>query len=349
MDVAIIGASGIGKQHAKWFQLEGCRIVAFSGTSELSCKATGKLLQDMFGFDGNEYTDFRRMLDEESPDVVCVCSPQEVHLKHAVYALESGCHIYCEKPFAWPDPDSYSRFAEKQSPSSEIENPVLRETMADAQSLVALADARHLTIGMNAQYVAAREAYLELYELTNGPMGDVESFYFLLESKGLSGRYSHDEGIWIDMAPHALSQIIDWMPAGRIDAASISCQVTADRTVAHFSFGTANVEAEMGKSSESAMRRRFGVNGFLVDYTGRPDEDGVYKAFLSHGDDSVETEDYMRLSVRRFLDSLQSEDIHPYVDAKAALLNLESSMLVLEHSTKKLRTVPRHGKDVCER
>ena len=36
----VIGASGVGKHHAKWFHALGCEVVAFAGTSAQSVAAT---------------------------------------------------------------------------------------------------------------------------------------------------------------------------------------------------------------------------------------------------------------------------------------------------------------------
>lgn len=330
MNVSIIGASGIGKQHAKWFQAEGCQISAFSGTTDDSCRRTRKRLAEAIGFRGSTYTDSQQMIDEESPDIVCVASPQELHLEQVRYALEAGCHVYCEKPFVWPRPGTYSAFSEAAPAPGGVSDSVLLDLIASAHVLVDYAIDNQLVLAMNAQYVAARESYRLLYERERGPIGEIQEFYFLLESKGLSGRYGSNEGIWIDMAPHALSQIIDWIPDGTLDVSSIKCSVALHRTVARFRYGGAEIDAEMGKSVDSGMNRQFGINGFIVDYFGKADDHGVYRAFLKHGNDTVDSEDYMQLSVRQFIRAIQTGTTEPYVNGRAAVKNLEASMVILE-------------------
>lgn len=51
-------------------------------------------------FDGklNEYTDYRKLFENEKPDVVTIGTPDHWHVPIAVHALEAGCHVYCEKP-----------------------------------------------------------------------------------------------------------------------------------------------------------------------------------------------------------------------------------------------------------
>jgi predicted dehydrogenase len=46
------------------------------------------------------YTDWRRMLAEEQPDVVSVCLPNVLHHEVTIAALDAGAHVLCEKPLA---------------------------------------------------------------------------------------------------------------------------------------------------------------------------------------------------------------------------------------------------------
>jgi predicted dehydrogenase len=46
------------------------------------------------------YTDLARMLEMERPDVVHIATPPDSHLDLAARCLQSGCHIFMEKPFA---------------------------------------------------------------------------------------------------------------------------------------------------------------------------------------------------------------------------------------------------------
>src|SRR5947207_5055887 len=46
------------------------------------------------------YSDFRRLLDRRDLDAVVVGTPDHTHAVAAVAALNSGRHVYCEKPLA---------------------------------------------------------------------------------------------------------------------------------------------------------------------------------------------------------------------------------------------------------
>jgi len=48
----------------------------------------------------NTYMDFSKMLKEQKPDVVVVCTPPQTHMKLVVEALERRAHVLVEKPMA---------------------------------------------------------------------------------------------------------------------------------------------------------------------------------------------------------------------------------------------------------
>ncbi len=44
------------------------------------------------------YEDYREAIDDVRPDVVFVCTPNRYTPDVCIYALEQGCHVFCEKP-----------------------------------------------------------------------------------------------------------------------------------------------------------------------------------------------------------------------------------------------------------
>lgn len=336
MTVGIIGASGIGKHHAKWFTMAGCRIAAFTGTTPDSLAKTSLILKNLCGFTGRGYTDYREMLDKESLDIVCVCSPPEAHLKQLIDAFSAGCHVYCEKPVTWLSSDLL-RTPLPPCPdpaASVVFHPNLTSLLEKTRNALALVK-QDRVFGVNAQYVAAQETFRRLYESHRGPLHTIDSVYFLLESKGISGRYNSFEGIWIDMAPHAISQIIAWMPDGALTPASVVCDIRAEQAKVAFQYGSCAVAVDLGKNTASTPKRQFGVNGFIVDYEGRADEKGVYRTFLTHGDHTIQMDDLMQSSVQRFLLAITTPGVRPFVGPEEALKNLELSMMILERGKRK--------------
>ncbi len=45
-----------------------------------------------------KFNDFRKLIDQETIDAVCVCTPDHIHAPATVMALKQGKHVYCEKP-----------------------------------------------------------------------------------------------------------------------------------------------------------------------------------------------------------------------------------------------------------
>ncbi len=45
-------------------------------------------------------TDVKRLLEKTRPDLASVCTPNYVHARLSIAALEAGCHVICEKPMA---------------------------------------------------------------------------------------------------------------------------------------------------------------------------------------------------------------------------------------------------------
>ncbi|OQA88636.1 MAG: Glucose--fructose oxidoreductase precursor [Lentisphaerae bacterium ADurb.Bin242] len=52
------------------------------------------------GFTPREFNDWRNMLDELRPDMVCIDGPFEKHAEMCIEAFRRNIHIFCEKPIA---------------------------------------------------------------------------------------------------------------------------------------------------------------------------------------------------------------------------------------------------------
>ena len=90
---AIVGFGNIGQRHASHImQNPGAQLVAVCDID--SAKAKG--VPDGVPF----YTSLSEMLEDSNGDVVCVCTPNYLHERHAVEALKAGWHTVVEKPMA---------------------------------------------------------------------------------------------------------------------------------------------------------------------------------------------------------------------------------------------------------
>ena len=63
------------------------------------CDIDEQRARDLAG-SGAVYTDWRELLERETPDAVFVCTPPMLHREAAVDALARGIHVYLEKPIA---------------------------------------------------------------------------------------------------------------------------------------------------------------------------------------------------------------------------------------------------------
>ena len=97
--IGIIGCGGIAnaKHMPALKNLPNVEMVAFCDIIEeraLKAKAN-------FGTpDAKVYTDYKKLLEDKTIDVVHVCTPNRSHSFITVDALESGKHVMCEKPMA---------------------------------------------------------------------------------------------------------------------------------------------------------------------------------------------------------------------------------------------------------
>ena len=97
--VGVIGCGGIAnKKHMPALKkLPNVEMVAFCDVVE---ERAVKAKADFGTPDAKAYTDYKKLLEDKTIDVVHVCTPNRSHSFITVDALESGKHVMCEKPMA---------------------------------------------------------------------------------------------------------------------------------------------------------------------------------------------------------------------------------------------------------
>jgi predicted dehydrogenase len=98
--VGIIGHTGRGDYghgiHLAFERIEHARVVALADPD-----AAGRQQAAQACGAARTYDDYRRMLANESLDIVCVCPRwADQRLAMVMACIEAGCSVYCEKPFA---------------------------------------------------------------------------------------------------------------------------------------------------------------------------------------------------------------------------------------------------------
>lgn len=311
---AVIGASGIGKHHAKWLALEGCDVVAFAGTSPQSVAKTHKVLQDLFGFSGRGYDSVVQMLEEAQPDLVSIATPPEWHHDHVMVCAAHGKHVMCEKPLVW---------YEDRSP---------QEMMELGREMVDRLDTEALVGAINTQYVAALEPYYELCERLEIERRAPRTMFMQIDSRGARGPVSYEE-IWRDLGSHPVSVMMAFCGYGRIDPKSLDVTCAEKEFDARFVF-----VPEAGPPCECHLRacnvpegdlvRRLGINGHLMDYEGRRDDDGVYRAYCTMEGEELWWDDFVQISIRRFVAAVRGEE-RPLATIRDGLANLGFQLQIL--------------------
>ena len=97
------GMIGVGKicqgchlpAYEKLQQSGDVKVVALCDINEDRLKEVGKRFPD-----AKLYTSYREMIEKEALDAVDICTPNNIHSEAAVFALEHGVHVMCEKPDA---------------------------------------------------------------------------------------------------------------------------------------------------------------------------------------------------------------------------------------------------------
>jgi predicted dehydrogenase len=152
--IAIVGCGKIADQHVQAIhRIPGCQIASLCDQEILMAKQLG----ERFGVP-NCFSDLAKMLEETSPDAVHITTPPQGHYSLAKECMESGAHVYLEKPFT--------------------------VTAGEAVSLVQLAESRGLkiTAGHNYQFT------LEMLEMRRL----VEQGYLGGKPVHLESHYAYD-------------------------------------------------------------------------------------------------------------------------------------------------------------
>ncbi|MCX6621365.1 MAG: Gfo/Idh/MocA family oxidoreductase [Acidobacteria bacterium] len=93
LNIAAVGAGGKGRSDITGCQSEN--IVAMADPDWAKAEGMFKLHEK-----AAKYKDYRQMLDKEGRhiDAVTVSTPDHTHAPAAIYAMERGKHVYCQKP-----------------------------------------------------------------------------------------------------------------------------------------------------------------------------------------------------------------------------------------------------------
>jgi len=98
--VAILGVNGRGQDHLNGFlPRKDCEVVAIvDPDEEVGMKKGVARVEDKTGKKPAFYQDLRKMLEDKSIDIVTIATPNHWHSLAAIWAIQAGKDVYCEKP-----------------------------------------------------------------------------------------------------------------------------------------------------------------------------------------------------------------------------------------------------------
>jgi myo-inositol 2-dehydrogenase/D-chiro-inositol 1-dehydrogenase len=103
---AVIGAGHVGAIHARALTTHPeVRLVGVCGRTAPKTEALARKHGVQF------FLSMKEMLTKTKPDIVCVCTGNKDHLAPALEAIESGAHVFVEKPIAFTVKDARTMIA----------------------------------------------------------------------------------------------------------------------------------------------------------------------------------------------------------------------------------------------
>ncbi len=96
LDLAVVGL-GIGRSHAKAMARSGK--ACLKALCDTDIKKAEKLAEELGG-GISVYDDYRKLIQNEKLDGVCIATPDHLHLEMVCDSLRAGLNVLCEKPLA---------------------------------------------------------------------------------------------------------------------------------------------------------------------------------------------------------------------------------------------------------
>src|ERR1051325_2009753 len=201
LKVAIVGCGKIADAHASQIQrIKGCEIVGVCDMEPLMARQLYERFPVRWYF-----TDVADLLSKAKPDVVHITTPPQSHFDVARLCLESGAHVYVEKPFT------------------------INEN--EAKTLVALADEKglKLTVGHDGQFshVTRRMRALVQAGYLGGAPVYMESYYcYDLGEPGYAKALLGDKQHWVRRLPgkllhniisHGIARIAEFLTSDALE------------------------------------------------------------------------------------------------------------------------------------
>jgi predicted dehydrogenase/nucleoside-diphosphate-sugar epimerase len=243
--IAVVGAGKMATNHVRAITRCGIptELVSIADPSEAALASLGALVPS-----ASRFASLRELLASESVDVVHVCTPPIFHGAMAAEALEAGCHVYVEKPFA--------------------------ETTEEAEKILAMARARGLKVAAGHQLLHERPTRIASNLVPSlGRLTHVESYFsFRTVRRAPGGRVPLASDLQLlDILPHPVYLLLHFLDLGCVGRPELIALDLGEAGTLHALIRQGHLTASLvvtleGRPVESYVRL-VGTNGSVVaDY-----------------------------------------------------------------------------------
>lgn len=173
LKIALVGTGDWARQHCRILSLRPD--VDFCGIQGRNPERTAARAAE---YGTRPYTSLTAMLDEQRPDLVCVCLPNQHHFEPTMQVIEAGYPLLVEKPLVFE--------------------------MAQADALLEAAQARDLFFAINFNHRYAKPLQLAKAAIECGDLGEI---VFATWRFGGEGNSDHPHANLIETQCHAFDQL----------------------------------------------------------------------------------------------------------------------------------------------
>ncbi len=284
--VGIIGATrrfqGTGAYIARVFADSGHQIAGVVGTSTESAKQAALDLARLYAIQTTGYTCLDILLQQHAIDILVIASPPATHLEYLQLGTSHNLHIFCEKPFWWPD--------------KILDLTYYQQTLKD---VVDKAKYNHRHLQLNTQWPYTLKDFNRLHPEV---LSDGKINYFSIrlspQSKGIN--------MLIDAASHGLSMLYQLVGRGDLNQILIErtdCSATIKFDYLHKQ-GCTKTTFEFIQSNETPKPASYQINGYSVRRTVTLPE---YQIQLQSEQQTISIQDPLEASIQDFLASIEAE------------------------------------------
>ena len=271
MNIAILGARGIGRVHAGVFSRLGQSISQVLGSTPESAAIAAAEIAQVTGSAPESFADLGALL-ARSPDAVVIATPPRIHFEQIRQVARTGIPIFCEKPLFWRD---------GQSPESLLS--ALDEIRESAAKLLFLNSPSGYFLNSLAERIGSPEAIRHV------------RFSFFTK-----GKYRGAE-IGVDLLTHGFTVLLHLLGIRQLQ--SVVKIIDESRFLSRFAYGEAVVEFDFRSNPEGEKFFELEVDGLAFRRVQRGTGADYRMSMLDTSrNDEIAIEDPFVISARRFLE-----------------------------------------------